>query len=177
MRVETEEKQMPKMIGTTIDLRTFFNKEIMVQLRESVAFTSMAEFIEKIPYDKVGIRPKPLPYSFFEVFSHIVQTQQDLMDFTMASAYHPVEWPAGVWPGKAAPDNEQEWKGLKARFFRQHDELEKFLAADHTALDALVKHADQDHQTLLRELLLMVSHYAYHTGQLYVIARLLGAVK
>lgn len=162
---------------TATDQRTFFNKEIMVQLRESVAFTAMSEFIEKIPYDKVGVRPEPLPYSFFEVFSHIVQTQQDLMDFIMAPEYHELDWPAGVWPGKPAPDNEQEWKDLKARFFRLNDELEQFLASDHTELDALVKHADKPHQTMLRELLLIVSHYAYHTGQLYVIARLLGAVK
>lgn len=167
----------PIMPETTTDLRTFLNKEIMVQLRDSVAFTAMSEFINKVPYDKVGIRPKPLPYSFFEVFSHIVQTQQDIMDFTMAPQYQELDWPAGVWPGKPAPDNEKEWKDLKAKFFRLNDELEQFLAKDHSKLDALVKHADRDHQTLLRELLLIVSHNAYHTGQLYVIARLIGVVK
>ena len=129
----------------------------------------MHELLEKFSFEDVGVRMGGLPYSPYEMFYHIVFAQKDILDFCTADKYKTRKWPDEYWPDQLAPRDEKDWEALKKSYFEDRDALIRFA---HTSdLSKIVKHGKD--QTLLRELLLVIEHTAYHTGQLVVLARLI----
>jgi uncharacterized damage-inducible protein DinB len=100
------------------------------------------------------------------------------LDFSCNSdgSYKPRKWPDEYWPKNAEPPSRTAW----TKCIQQIDE-------DREAFEKLLKKADDaelakpfawgNGQTLLREALLIADHAAYHTGELIVLRRLLGAWK
>jgi len=141
-------------------------------LQGGEAFTSLGHFLNDIPYDTVGKRPYDLPYSIYELFYHMYFAQQDIMNFCMGKHYENKNWPDDYWPTETAPKNEAEWKGLKSQFFEDRNTLASWLENEDNGIMDVVQNGED--QTILREILLVMEHNAYHTGQLFVLCRLLG---
>lgn len=129
--------------------------------------------IEKIDFDTINTRPFDLPYSFYEVFFHIVFAQKDIVKFTCSDDYTKPKWPDYYWPKDKICRSRDDWDNLKAEYFSDRTRLKQFLLDETNPLDQAVKNGKDD-QTLFRELLLVIEHSAYHTGQLVVILRLLN---
>ncbi len=141
-------------------------------LKSGAAFTGIADFIDEIPFDKLGKRPNGLPYSFYEVFYHIYFAQKDILDFCTADTYQAHDWPDDYWPKKQKPENEKDWEDLKNSFFKDRHNLSDWLNTEENKLENIVKNGED--QTVFREVLLVLEHNAYHTGQLMILSRLLG---
>lgn len=129
--------------------------------------------IEKIDFDTINTRPFDLPYSFYEVFFHIVFAQKDIVKFTCSDDYTKPKWPDYYWSKDKICRSRDDWDNLKAEYFSDRARLKQFLLDETNPLDQAVKNGKDD-QTLIRELLLVIEHSAYHTGQLVVILRLLN---
>ena len=99
-------------------------------------------------------------------------TQKDILDYIILDEYKTPKWPEGYWDQKQAPESENEWEQLKSKFFKERQQLADYILDEQNNLDTPVKNSE-DH-TLLRELLLVIEHNAYHTGQLILLLRLLG---
>ncbi|WP_416440773.1 DinB family protein [Leeuwenhoekiella sp. A16] len=150
-------------------------KRLVKHLEGGEAFSPIKTFLDEITFDKLGERPHGLPYSFYEIFYHMRYAQHDILQFCVADDYQESKWPDDYWPEEQAPKTENEWKNLKNSFFRDRDDLVKFISDSPDKLMQPVKNGED--QTLLRELMLVVEHSAYHTGQLVIILRLLGLHK
>jgi uncharacterized damage-inducible protein DinB len=119
-----------------------------------------------------------LPYSAWQIVEHIRIAQRDILEFSdnEDGGYKPRRWPEAYWPKSPEPPSEAAW-----------DESIGQIQADREAFETLLKAASDaalvapfawgDGQTLLREALLIADHDAYHTGELIVLRRLLGAWK
>lgn len=153
----------------------FYKRELLQHFNRQMAFVPVTDLIDKIPNDKLGTRPAGLPYSFYEVFYHIVFAQKDILKFMQTGAYDLPNWPEDYWPGKKGPDDETVWQNLKTGYRKDCAAIRNLLSAGSTGLDRPVEHASGEEQTHFREMLLILNHTAYHTGQLLVILRLLGA--
>lgn len=147
-------------------------QQLVKHLESGEAFIPLKDIVEVIPFEKLHERPYDLPYSFYELFYHIRFAQGDIIDFCMAEVYQESSWPEGYWPDSPGPDNEHSWEKLKADYFRERELFKEFILDEQNDLLQPVKHGKK--QTLLREVLLVVEHTAYHTGQLLLISRLLG---
>ncbi len=55
-----------------------YKARIAKHLLGGEAFMPVDEMLKLIEFDKLGIRPDDLPYSFYEIFSHIRFTQKDI---------------------------------------------------------------------------------------------------
>lgn len=128
----------------------------------------MEKVLEKFSFENVGKRMHGLPYSGYEMFYHIVFAQKDILDFCVAENYESRKWPDDYWPNEQAPKNEKEWEQLKDAYFDDRDTLVAF--AKKNDLSEVVKHGKD--QTLMREILLVIEHTAYHMGELVVLSRL-----
>lgn len=146
-------------------------QQLLKHLKGGEAFLALDDFVEKMPYFQLGIVPENLPYSFFQVFWHMRYAQKDILDFCNAEVYTEVSWPKDYWPESAAPASEKEWKNLKTKFFEEREQLAEFISDEYNGLLDKAKHGGG--QSLLRELMLVIEHNAYHTGQLLLIMRLL----
>jgi uncharacterized damage-inducible protein DinB len=66
-----------------------------------------------------------------------------------------------------------EWENLKAEYATDRERLKLFLLNEENRLTKPVKNGKGE-QTLMREILLVIEHSAYHTGQMLVLLRLLN---
>ncbi|MDT0687067.1 DinB family protein [Autumnicola psychrophila] len=150
-------------------------EQLIKHLQGGEAYLSLAKFLDEIPYDKIGKRPEMLPYSFYEVFYHIAYAQKDIIEYCTAEGYKSANWPDDYWPDIQFPESEEDWEELKADYFECRKDFEDFILDPENRLMQPVKNGE-DH-TLLRELMLVIEHTSYHTGQLLIILRLLGLHK
>lgn len=146
--------------------------QLVKHLKGGQAYSSIDNLIEKIPFDKIGIVPNGLPYSFYQLFFHIRVAQEDILSYCRDEDYQTPDWPADYWPDEKAPANKQEWETLVQTYF---DERQAFcdllMTSDKKLMEPFTSNPDHN---LLRQAELIIEHTSYHTGQLYVIYRLLN---
>ncbi len=159
-------------------LGTELRRELIALLDGGQAHATFEDAVKDLPAKLRGIVPEGLPYSGWQIVEHLRIAQRDILEFSdnADGSYKPMKWPDAYWPKSAEPPDAEAWeKSLGA------------IRADRKAFDKLVHAADDaelvkafewgDGQTLLREALLIADHNAYHTGELIVVRRLLGAWK
>ncbi|MGB3343509.1 MAG: DinB family protein [Aequorivita sp.] len=137
------------------------------------AFMPVTEILKKIAFEDINIRPGNLPYSFYELFFHVVFTQKDIVKFTCSDDYTEPRWPDYYWPKEKVCKNKNDWESVKADYLVDRERLKKFLLDTDNALTEPVKNG-KDHHTLLREVMLVIEHTAYHAGQMLIVLRLLN---
>ena len=155
-----------------MDAHQQLRKQLIKHLEGGEAFTPIDVILDEMPFDKAGIIPEGLPYSFWQQLYHLRFAQFDILDFSRNPGYTAREWPADYWPPKPAPKDEQEWKDTITGYFEERRLLAAMLSDPNHDLLKPIPHGTG--QTLLREVLLVIEHTAYHTGQMLIILRLLG---
>lgn len=147
-------------------------KQLSKHLEGGEAFVPIEEILKKIKFESLGERPGNLPYSFYELFYHIRFAQKDILDYCTAEKYEPHNWPDDYWPEQKAPESDADWEKLKVDYFRERQVLSDFLLNPDNDLLAPVR--KDSNNSLLREILLVIEHTAYHNGQLLILLRQLG---
>lgn len=147
-------------------------KRLSEHLKGGEAFLPLEEMLKKIEFGKLGIRPQNLPYSFYELFYHIRFAQKDILDYCIGKNYKSHDWPDDYWPEQQAPESIEDWDKFKNAYFEERQDLVKYLLSPKNDLLSPVKEGT-DH-TLLREVMLVIEHSAYHNGQLLILLRQLG---
>lgn len=142
-------------------------------LKGGEAYMPVTEMLEKISYDDINVRPANLPYSFYELFYHIVFAQKDIVKFTCSDDYIAPKWPEYYWPKEKSCKSKEDWESLKAEYITDRERLSEYLLQEGHSVTMKVKNAKEG-QTLLREIILVIEHTAYHTGQLMIVLRLLN---
>ena len=131
--------------------------------------------VSGIPEKKRGVRPKGAGHSAWELLEHMRIAQWDILEFSRDPKHVSPDWPAGYWPESPEPLNTKAWKKSLKTFARDLASMKKLVVNPKTNLFARIPHGTG--QTILREVLLVADHNAYHLGQVIVLRRLLGAWK
>jgi hypothetical protein len=137
------------------------------------AHLAFDQAVADLPATLRGARPPRVPHTPWRLVEHMRIAQWDILEFCRNPKHISPEFPAGYWPKRDAPPDEQAWEGSLAHF-REDLEAMRRLVAD-PAIDLLAKIPHGQGQTVLREALLVADHNAYHLGQLIVVRRALGA--
>jgi uncharacterized damage-inducible protein DinB len=135
------------------------------------AHASVDRAISGLPFEAQGTRAVGFPHTCWQLLEHLRLAQRDILDFCINPAYEERTFPDDYWPGTAAPSR-GAWKKSSDAFRADLGHLKR-LAADETT-DLLAPIAHGSGQTILRELLLVIDHNAYHLGQLVALRRALG---
>ena len=133
------------------------------------AFVPLEKLLPKIPFKKLGERPQKIPYSFYEVFYHVTYAQKDIIAYCLNNTYKAPNWPEDYWPKHRAPKSENEWENIQQEYQQSLENIIHFLEDEKNELNKPVKNSNT--HSLLREILLLIEHKAYHTGQLVLILR------
>ena len=150
--------------------------QLVALLKGGQAHADIRAVMTDFPLDLIGQRPHGLPYSAWQLVEHIRITLQDLLAFSTDSSYHELKWPDEYWPAQATPSSPQEWKKSVQDVEKALNDFIKLLHNDTVSLDAAIPWGKHN-ETVLREVLLAADHTSYHTGELLVLRRLLGAWK
>ncbi|MGB7787004.1 MAG: DinB family protein [Salinimicrobium sp.] len=143
---------------------------LIKHLEGGEAFMPVDEMLQKITYERLGERPKNLPYSFYELFYHMWFTQKDILNYCIREDYKAHSWPDGYWPQEQSPKSKEDWKGLKNAFFDDRQALTNLLSTSELSEPV----PSNPNHSFFREALLVIEHSAYHSGQLLIILRELG---
>jgi hypothetical protein len=150
-------------------------KELKALLDGGQAHATFEDAVKDFPVKLRGVVVDKLPYSAWQIVEHIRIAQSDIVEFSdnADGSYKAKKWPEDYWPKSAEPPSEDAWEKSIATIEKDRKAFEALLKKD----DLVQPFAWGDGQTLLREALLIADHLAYHTGELIVIRRLLGAWK
>ena len=153
-------------------------EQLQTLLDGGQAHAKFDDAVTDFPSHLCGIIPENLPYSAWQILEHIRFAQRDILDFSNNTdgSYKSPAWPEAYWPKNPQPPSAGAWNQSIAHIKEDRKAFEKLLKdSDDAALIAPFPWGDG--QSLLREALLIADHAAYHTGELIVLRRLLGAWK
>ena len=158
--------------GTAMDEHVIRSRLEALVLGEG-AHLGIEQAIEGLPEELRGKRPPGLAHSVWQLLEHIRIAQQDLLQYALDPGWSSPPWPEGYWPSDPAPASSQAWERSLQAFRGQRDEALALLRDAGRDLTAPLPHAPQ--HDLLRQLMLLADHNAYHVGQIVDARRALGA--
>jgi len=155
------------------DREASLRKHLLELLAGGNAHATFDAAVKNLPVASRGKRPKGAEHSPWEELEHLRIAQGDILDFTRNPKYQHLPWPDAYWPKTPAPPDAKAWDKSVRAFRRDLKAISDLVADPATDLYAKIPHGDG--QTILREVLLVADHNAYHLGQLVLLRRLLGA--
>ncbi len=148
-------------------------QQLVSHIRGGQAFSPIEIVLEKINFEDLGRVPDGLPYSFYQQFAHIRIAQLDILEYCTKDDYTAPDWPDDYWPEELKPESQKAWDKLKSDYFSERDAFCELILRPDT--DLMKPFEGNSNHNLLRQAGLITEHTAYHTGQLYIIYRLLNS--
>lgn len=148
-------------------------KQLAELLSGEGAHVLMAKAMQGLPENLRGARPQGAEHSPWEIIEHIRIGLWDILEFSRNAKHTSPDWPSGYWPKSAAPPDAAAWDKCIAQIERDLKAMADLVMNPKTDLFAKVPWGTG--QTCLREALILADHNAYHTGELVLVRRLLGA--
>jgi hypothetical protein len=142
-------------------------EQLVTLLRGGNAHMPFAEAVADFPEGRINDRPPYGVYTFWHLVEHLRLTQADILDYIRNAAYEAPDWPREYWPAPDARATKADWDASVASFQRDLEALVAIVADE--ANDPLATAPCHDQHNLLREVLIVADHNAYHIGELGIL--------
>jgi len=144
---------------------------LLYLLRGGNAHISFDDLVADFPLQLINHQIQGLPYTAWQILEHLRIAQSDILEFTRNPSYVSPKFPEGYWPAGGVVATMDRWNETVASFRSDLDDLTNMV--NDLSLDLLAPLQHGDGQTILREVLLVADHNAYHLGALAVLKRIL----
>lgn len=148
-------------------------EQLETLVRGEGAHVSVDGALEDLPEALRGRVPDGLAHSAWQLLEHMRIAQEDLLQYALDPDWTSPSWPADYWPSDPQPASDRAWLDSVRAFERDRD-LALSLVRD-AGRDLTAPLAHTPGHTLLRQLVLLADHNAYHGAQLVDVRRALGA--
>jgi hypothetical protein len=148
-------------------------KQLVKLLTSGEAHVDFDKAIAGLPGELRGRVPKGAEHSPWQLLEHLRIALWDIYEFSRDKAHKSPEWPKEYWPEHSAPATEGDWEKSVKAYQALIEKMSALVADESVDLFAKIPHGDG--QTILREVLLVADHNAYHLGQIVLVRKLLGA--
>lgn len=155
-----------------MDLGAALRAQLLELLRGKGAHMAFDEAVADFPLPQINTRPPNVPYTPWQLLEHLRITQRDILDFVKDPDYREPRWPEEYWPPQDAEADEAAWARTLAGFREDLAALLALAANPATDLAAPVPYGRG--YTILRELLIVADHNAYHVGELAILRQVMG---
>jgi hypothetical protein len=145
-------------------------EQLVRLLRGGNAHLPFVEAVADFPDEAINRRPPHVDYTFWHLIEHLRITQADILDYLTNPDYQAPEWPAEYWPARDEQATKQDWDASVATFQRDLEAIVAMVAGEHTDLFATVP--SHTGHTILREILIVADHNAYHIGELGILRQI-----
>ncbi|MBN2472032.1 MAG: DinB family protein [Anaerolineae bacterium] len=147
-------------------------EQLLALLRGGNAHMTFEQAVADFPPEHYNTRPPNIDYSPWELLEHLRIAQWDILDFIRNPAYEERLWPEGYWPAPDTEADETTWQATLAAIRADMAALEAIVQNPAADLTATLPHAPE--YTLLREILLVADHNAYHIGEFAILRQVMG---
>ena len=138
------------------------------------AHMTFDDAVADFPSDKINATPPNVDYTPYHLVEHLRLAQWDILDYIRNPNYELLEWPAGYWPPRDAKADAAAWQKSLKGFRDDLAALRAIVNDPATDLYAPIPHGYSGH-TILREILLVADHNAYHIGELGILRQVMNA--
>lgn len=156
-----------------MDNLAVLREQLVALLRGGNAHMDFEQAVADFPMTLINTRPPHVLYTPWHVVEHMRIAQFDILEFVRNPRYVSPEWPKGYWPDPNAQADPAQWERSLSAFRKDLAEAEMLAADLTTDLFSLIPHGTG--QTILREILLIADHNAYHIGELGSMRQILQA--
>jgi hypothetical protein len=136
------------------------------------AHMSHEDAIADFPIAHINSRVPNVGYSFWHLLEHLRLTQYDILDYIRNPGYQEREWPKEYWPDISAETDEAGWERTISQFQADRQALVDIVNDPATDLYAPIPHGWDGHN-IIREVLIVGDHNAYHIGELGILRGML----
>jgi hypothetical protein len=147
-------------------------EQLLQLLRGGNAHMGFDQAIDGFPLEFINSWPPNVPYSPWQLLEHIRIAQWDILEFVRNPDHVSPAWPEGYWPPKDKEADPARWQQTIEAFRSDMVDLEAVVVDPATDLYADLPHAEG--YTVLREILLVADHNAYHIGEFAVLRQVMG---
>lgn len=148
-------------------------KQLVNLLTIAQAHMTFEDAVRDFPLSHINTRPPNVEYTFWHLLEHLRITQWDILDYIRNPKYQPIEWPRDYWTPRDAVADEAAWHGTIKQFQADRAALVAIVENPQTDLYAPIPHGYDGH-TILREILVVADHNAYHIGELGILRQVVG---
>lgn len=146
---------------TRLDIR--LREQLLALLRGGNAHMSFTDAVANFPLEHINTRPPNVPYTPWHILEHMRITQWDILEFVRNPRHVSPNWPEGYWSEPHEQADQATWERTLEDFIADLLAVQDLVTDPDTSLLAEIPHAPG--YTLLREVLLVADHNAYHIGE------------
>jgi DinB superfamily len=147
-------------------------KQLLALLRGGNAHMSFDDAVADFPIEAINTNPPNVSYTPWHLLEHLRLTQLDILEFIRNPSYVSPKWPEGYWPAKQKQANQTEWVESIRKFKADLADLDDLVKNQATNLTSDLPHAPG--YNILREILLVSDHNAYHIGEFCILRQVMG---
>ena len=148
-------------------------QQLVNLLLEQQAHMSFENAAADFPEAHFNTHPPNVEYTFWHLIEHLRLCQWDILDYIVNPDYVTPEFPKGYWPEPNATTNPAGWHKTIAQFIADRQALVDMVNNPATDLYAQIPHGYPGHN-ILREILVVADHNAYHIGELGILRQVMG---
>jgi hypothetical protein len=147
--------------------------QLVNMLLKRQAHMLFEDAIVDFPHDHINTRPAQVGYSFWHLLEHIRICQYDILDYIINPAYVAPTFPDDLWPQADVDTDWNGWDKTIQEFYADRQALVDIVQNPQTNLYTPIAHGWDDHN-VLREILVVADHNAYHLGELAILRQEMG---
>lgn len=144
----------------------------MLTIRQ--AHMDLEDTVVDFPEEHINTRPPNCDYTFWHLLEHIRICQKDILDYILSDDYEWPNFPDDYWPDKSAETDLAGWQGTLEFFYADRGKLADIINDPNVDLFAPLPNSGEHKHNILREINIIASHNAYHTGELGVLRQIMG---
>ncbi len=138
------------------------------------AHMDFEDAVAGFPEEHINTRPPNCDYSFWHLLEHMRIVQRDIVDYILAQEYHWPDFPNDYWPDKSIDTDLIGWRQTIEGFHADRQRLVEIINDPDRDLFAPLPNSGEYRHTILREINIVASHNAYHTGELGSLRGVMG---
>lgn len=149
-------------------------KQLVRMLTVRQAHMDFEDAVADFPKEHINTRPPHCEYTFWHLLEHMRVVQRDIVDYILAEDYQWPDFPEDYWPDGAAETDLTGWERTIERFLADRGRLVEVIQDPHQDLFAPLPNSGEYRHNIVREIHVIASHNAYHTGELGILRQVLG---
>lgn len=157
-----------------MDNEVALRKQLVNLLTIRQAHMDFEDAVADFPEEHINTRPTNCNYTFWHLLEHMRICQKDILDYIHLSDYKWPTFPDDLWPDKSATTDLTGWQQTIANFSQDRQKLVEIINDPETDLFAPLPNSGEHRHNVLREINIVASHNAYHTGELGILRQAMG---
>lgn len=146
--------------------------ELLSLLTPGNAHMTFEDAVAIFPMEHINMVFPNGTYTPWHLLEHLRISQWDILDFIRNPHYQEIEWPKDYWPPQDQQATPEDWQRTIAAFQADLRALQDLVRDPQTDLMATIPHGTG--QTILREILTVADHNAYHIGEFAIMRQTMG---